>query len=122
MRRMLCWTTTLTLLAAPAHAQSGRAIFEGKGNCHVCHGREGKGTPLAPDLTDDIWIHTDGSLPSLRAVIARGIDKPRDHPAPMPPMGGAKLSAKELDAVVAYVADLAKKTVPDSTAMASRSR
>ena len=44
-----------TALPHPAGAQDpdpGEAIFKGKGNCFTCHGREAKGTTLAPDLTD----------------------------------------------------------------------
>lgn len=113
--RYILSTAALLLMAAPTHAQSGKAIFEGKGNCHVCHGKEGKGTPLAPDLTDGAWIQADGSLASVRDIIAHGVDKPRSHPVPMPPMGGARLTKQEIDAVAAYVMQLARKVAPDTT-------
>jgi mono/diheme cytochrome c family protein len=95
-----CWLA----LAGTAQAQpQGRAVFEGKGNCWTCHGKNGSGTPLGPNLTDDEWLNIDGSLDSIRAIVLHGVPKPRKYPAPMPPQGGAKLSSAEIDAVAAYV-------------------
>jgi len=98
--------------SALAHANAvqdaGKAIFEGKGNCFTCHRKDGKGTPLAPDLTDDTWINFD-SRPTAEAVAAlvkEGVAQPKQHPAPMPPMGGASLSDDEIAAVAAYVLSL----------------
>jgi mono/diheme cytochrome c family protein len=88
--------------------QRGRAIFEGKGNCWSCHGKEGRGTVLAPNLTDSEWLNVDGSAPAVRELIEKGVPRPVKHPAPMPPMGGAKLSGEELDAVTAYVLSLVR--------------
>ncbi|HSH45308.1 MAG TPA: c-type cytochrome, partial [Longimicrobiales bacterium] len=36
--------------------EAGRALFQGRGSCFTCHGREGGGTPLGPDLTDEAWV------------------------------------------------------------------
>lgn len=86
----------------------GEAIFLGKGNCFACHGRDGTGTPVAPDLTDGAWINFD-ARPTRDAVVAllkQGVPRPVDHPAPMPPMGGASLDDDEIAAVAAYVLEL----------------
>lgn len=98
----------LLVFATAANAQdSGRKVFTGKGNCFACHGGNAKGTPLAPDLTDKVWLNVDGSVEQIAAVIKTGVPKPKKYPAPMPPMGGAKLNAEEIAAVAKYVASLA---------------
>lgn len=97
-----------------AQVQQGRAVFEAKGNCWTCHGKEGRGTPLGPNLTDGEWLNIDGSLDSIRVVIRGGIAKPKKHPAPMPALGGAKLSAAEIEAVAAYVLTLSRPKQPTS--------
>src|SRR5690606_7753693 len=83
-------------------------IFQGKGLCFACHGQDAKGTPLAPNLTDAEWLNIDGTVPAIIALIEKGVPKPVKHPAPMPPMGGAKLSRQEIEAVAAYVKELSK--------------
>jgi mono/diheme cytochrome c family protein len=92
--------------------QQGRAVFEGKGNCWTCHGRAGKGTPLGPDLSDGEWLGIDGSLESIRSVVRQGVPKPVKYPGIMPPMGGARLSRGEIDAVAAYVHALTQDVNP----------
>jgi cbb3-type cytochrome c oxidase subunit III len=95
----------------PAAAQDtlGKAIFSGKGLCTACHGPDAKGTALAPDLTDAKWLHADGTVASIAKVIKAGVPTPKEHPAPMPPMGGAQLTDAEIQAVASYVASLPKK-------------
>lgn len=98
----------LLVFAATASAQeAGRKVFTGKGNCFACHGGNAKGTPLAPDLTDNVWLNVDGSVEQIAEVVKAGVPKPKKYPAPMPPMGGAKLSVDEVAAVAKYVASLA---------------
>jgi len=94
---------------APASQESpGLAIFRGKGNCFSCHGPEAKGTVLAPDLTDGDWLNfPDRPTPEqVKQLVTSGVPKPKKHPAPMLPMGGARLSDVELDQVVAFVLGL----------------
>lgn len=99
--------------AAPAVIAQGKAIFEGKqagALCFTCHGLDGKGVPgLAPNLTDTKWLHGDGSMSFLQKVIKEGVPKPREAAAAMPPMGGANLTADQVNAVAAYVASLSRK-------------
>lgn len=97
--------------SAPATSQDpapGEAIFKGKGNCFTCHGREAKGTALAPDLTDDGWVNFDArpTQDELETLVREGVSKPVQHPAPMPAMGGARLSDEEVAQVAAYVLSL----------------
>lgn len=98
------------VMPASAPAQDpGQKIFTSKGICYTCHGPAAKGTPLAPDLTDGEWLNTDGTLAGIEAIVKAGVPKPLKHPAPMPPMGGANLSAAEIKAVAAYVYSLSQK-------------
>ncbi|HEX6134701.1 MAG TPA: c-type cytochrome [Longimicrobiales bacterium] len=112
MVRILVVSLSCALAGAlPVAAQAdGKAIFEGKGNCHACHGKDARGTVLAPNLTDAEWLNVDGTKESVIALIQKGVPKPVKHPAPMPPMGGASLSKQEIEAVATYVLSLAKKS------------
>ncbi len=81
----------------------GKKTFSGKGLCIACHGDAGKGG-LAPSLRDSNWIHSRGTFEDIMAQIRRGV--PADSSATklaMPPLGGAKLSEPEVQAVAAYV-------------------
>ncbi len=84
----------------------GRTVFSGAGNCFACHGTNAKGTPLAPDLTDAQWLNIDGSYAAIAGLVRTGVPRPKQHAAPMPPMGGATLSAAQVCAVAAYVYSL----------------
>jgi mono/diheme cytochrome c family protein len=96
--------------AATAQDSLGKAVFTGKGNCHVCHGAEAKGGPLGPDLTDAEWLHIDGKAESIAALIKKGVPAPKQFPAPMLPMGGAQLTDAEVQAVAGYIVSLGAKT------------
>jgi mono/diheme cytochrome c family protein len=88
---------------------NGKSIFERKGNCATCHGRNGRGTPLGPDLTDGEWLNITGTLEEIVAIVRSGVAEPATYPASMPPMGGARLSGEEIDAVARYVVSLGPK-------------
>ncbi|HSJ23107.1 MAG TPA: c-type cytochrome [Longimicrobiales bacterium] len=102
--------------AAGVAAQDGRAIYHGKGNCFTCHGRDGAGTPLGPVLRDTVWLNVDGSRAAILQVIREGVAKPKQYPAPMPAMGGAKLSPAELEAVATYVHGLSRAALAGEAA------
>ncbi|MES2359148.1 MAG: c-type cytochrome [Gemmatimonadota bacterium] len=87
----------------------GRTVFSGAGNCFACHGANAKGTPLAPDLTDAQWLNIDGSYAAIAGLVRTGVPNPKQHSAPMPPMGGGTLSAAQVCAVAAYVYSLAHR-------------
>jgi cbb3-type cytochrome c oxidase subunit III len=106
MRSSFLLLMLLFAVTASAQQPNGKAIFEKKGNCFTCHGKDAKGTVLAPNLTDAQWLHVDGSFEQISALITAGVPKPKKAPAPMPPMGGAKLSKEEVAAVARYVVSL----------------
>jgi mono/diheme cytochrome c family protein len=111
----------MLMLCAEASAQQGRAVFHGKGNCSTCHGANALGTPLGPNLTDAEWLNIDGSLDSIRVIVERGVAKPKRYPAPMPALGGAKLSRAEVQAVAEYVHSL-REPGPREREVVPRSR
>lgn len=89
-----------------AQVAHGERIFNGaaaNGTCAGCHGANGKGSPLAPDLTSGKWLWADGSLVSIESVIARGVPQPKAYRSPMPAKGGAPLSDADVSDVAAYV-------------------
>ena len=88
--------------------EQGRTVFGGAGNCYTCHGPDATGTPLAPDLTDGEWLNVDGSYGQIAQLVRTGVASPKQHPAPMPPMGGGNLSADQVCAVAAYVHSLSQ--------------
>lgn len=82
------------ILADAGKKALGGSIYQEK--CASCHGKNGEGQ-IGPNLTDDYWIHGDGTLVSLMPVVSDGVpDKG------MPPWG-SMLSRDELMQVVAYV-------------------
>ena len=89
--------------ATPEMVAQGQQIFTSTGNCFTCHGADAKGTSLAPNLTDAEWINADGTLDQIANVIRTGVATPKQHPAPMPPMGGASLTPDQVTQVAAYV-------------------
>jgi len=84
----------------------GSRIFAGQvasAPCVSCHGTDGKGSPLGPDLTSGHWLWGDGSVAAIAHTITVGVPKPKAYGEPMPPMGGAQLSPAQLSALAAYV-------------------
>ena len=85
--------------------EAGRSLYV---ICSMCHGLDARGTALGPSLRGPEWIHVDGSREAMIGIIRSGVDRPRDFPIPMPPMGGADLDESELRAVVDYLDALAR--------------
>ena len=83
--------------------ETGAALYGGAGLCAVCHGANGEGS-IGPDLTDDEWVHSDGSYDDIVRQILEGVpaDKSKSG-VPMPPKGGATLTDEQVRAVAAYV-------------------
>ena len=102
------------VLSSPLKAQDaatiamGDSLFNGKqmGACWACHGKGGKGTGVAPNLGDATWLNIDGSAEAIKGVITSGVPKPKKAKTAMPPMGGAKLTPEQIDAIAAYVFSL----------------
>lgn len=93
--------------------EQGEKLFN-EGSCARCHGEGGKGGPWAPDLTDEQWEQTDGSLEQIREVIFWGVRR-RDFKDPsrrfeMNPSGGMNLEWDQMRALAAYVWSLENGT------------
>ncbi len=85
----------------------GDSIFHGAGQCQTCHGADAKGTPLAPDLTDDTWLNTTGrNYDEIVKLVTTGVPQPKQHPSPMPAKGGSTITDDQVKAVAAYVLSL----------------
>mgnify|MGYP006174886275 CR=1 FL=1 len=86
----------------------GQQIFAGTGICFTCHGQDATGTQLAPNLTDDEWINIEQPVTQekIEQLVRTGVQQPKQHPAPMPAMGGAQLDDQQVRAVSAYVYSL----------------
>jgi len=86
----------------------GRDLYLGPGICLACHGADGKG-PIGPDLTDSLWIHSDGSVAGILETLKSGVsDQASRSGTPMPARGGSGLTDDELAAVAAYVWSLSR--------------
>jgi glucose/arabinose dehydrogenase/mono/diheme cytochrome c family protein len=84
----------------------GVRIFHGEvggASCTGCHGANGTGTTLGPDLTKKEWMWSDGSFAGILKVINAGVPQPKKFRSPMPPQGGAELSDTQASALAAYV-------------------
>jgi glucose/arabinose dehydrogenase/mono/diheme cytochrome c family protein len=92
--------------ATDADVELGARIFNGQaegGACAGCHGQNGAGSPVAPNLTSGKWLWSNGSLASIRNTITNGVAQPKEFRSPMPAKGGASLSEQDVSAVAAYV-------------------
>lgn len=88
----------------------GKRLFGGQGGCMACHGPSAGGTQLGPNLTDDQWLHIPGpDVDALAGVITAGVSQPKEHPGPMPPLGGASLTEDQVRAIAGYLASLSQE-------------
>ena len=94
--------------AGGGNAQNGQTLFAGAGLCAACHGPTATGTALAPNLTDATWLNlpANPSVDQIAQLIRTGVPTPRQHPAPMPPMGGAQLNDTQIRDLATYVKSL----------------
>lgn len=84
----------------------GDRIYHGQvggATCSGCHGDNGKGSPLGPDLTAKKWLWSNGSLDGIAKIINSGVMQPKQYRSPMPPMGGVQLTKDQVQALAAYV-------------------
>jgi mono/diheme cytochrome c family protein len=82
--------------------QQGKTVFETT-TCFTCHGMDGSGTALAPNLRDQEWLNSDGSFDGIMNVVRTGVMQPVRYPGAMPAMGGAQLSDDQIRNVSAYI-------------------
>ena len=76
----------------------GDLVFHGEaanGQCSVCHGQDGKGTPTGNDLTAGMFLWSDGSVKELKRTIL--------HNMAVAPGVDGDLQPADVDAVSAYV-------------------
>jgi hypothetical protein len=76
----------------------GDRVFHGEaanGQCSVCHGMDGRGTPNGNDLTAGMFVWSDGSVKELKRTIL--------HNMAVAPGRDGDLEPADVDAVSAYV-------------------
>jgi cbb3-type cytochrome c oxidase subunit III len=87
-----------------AMIDAGQQVFANAGFCYTCHGQDGMGSQIAPNLTDDTWVHAEnGDYEQIVTVVTKGVPEPVDFTGPMPAMGGAQLTEAQVREVAAYV-------------------
>ena len=90
----------------------GSRIFIGQvggASCTGCHGVDGAGSALAPNLASGKWLWSDGSVAGIATTISMGVQHPKEHRAPMPAMGGSSLDKEQLAAIAAFVWSLSHR-------------
>jgi mono/diheme cytochrome c family protein len=87
---------------------SGQTIFGGAGLCFACHGANGAGGPLAPQLSDAEWLNIDGGYDAIVSIVTSGVAQPKQFAAAMPPRGGAPLTDEQVREVSAYVYSISR--------------
>jgi mono/diheme cytochrome c family protein len=100
--------------SATERAALGRKLFEGKGLCFSCHGKDGEGV-IAPStrLAGRALVHTKATVAELTALIKAGVDSAHSTSGQvMPARGGSRLTDAEVDAVAWYVLELQKRAKP----------
>lgn len=89
----------------PAMIAEGDTIFNTR-SCVRCHGPKGVGGVRAPNLTDQTWIHIDGSYDAIVKLVTTGFTKAEQkdpqYPFSMNPRGGMNFTDDQIRAVAAY--------------------
>jgi cytochrome c oxidase cbb3-type subunit 3 len=62
--------TLLAMLGDPKVLSRGKSEFAAK--CAACHGNNGQGL-IGPNLTDDYWIHGNGTISSILNIANQGV-------------------------------------------------
>jgi mono/diheme cytochrome c family protein len=91
----------------------GRKLFDGKGLCFSCHGKDGEGV-LGPTtrLAGRKLVHTNATASAIAGLIKAGVDSAHSTSGQvMPPKGGSRLSDGEIEAVAVYVIELQQSDV-----------
>ncbi len=57
---------SVALITEPAVLASAKEIFQKR--CFTCHGMEGQGNTIGPNLTDDYWIHSGGIKDIFKSI------------------------------------------------------
>jgi len=94
---------TVTLLTSAEDIQAGKAIFTDPTKCPACHGADGGGNTVGPNLTDDYWIY-GGNIKNIFKTIKYGANNGMKS-------WKDELSAKQMAQVASYIKSL-KGTKP----------
>lgn len=94
---------TVTLLTSPEDLAAGKAIFTNPARCITCHGPEGGGNAVGPNLTDDYWIY-GGNIKTIFKTIKYGANNGMKS-------WKDELSAKQIAQVASFIKSL-KGTKP----------
>jgi cytochrome c oxidase cbb3-type subunit 3 len=86
---------------------NGKALFATR--CAVCHGENGQGL-IGPNLTDNYWIHGQGTRKTIIAIIRQGV------PEKGMPSWEPMLKSDEIMAVAAHVYSLKGTRPPNPKA------
>jgi mono/diheme cytochrome c family protein len=89
----------------------GDTIFNTR-SCVRCHGANGVGSVRGPSLTDQTWIHIDGSYDAIVSLVTTGFTKAEQkdpqYQFSMNPRGGGNLTDEQIRAVAAYAWSLSR--------------
>lgn len=96
---------TVTLLTDASDIDAGKVNFEK--TCFPCHGKLGEGTQIAPNLTDDYWIH-GGGIKNIFKTIKYGV-----------PEKGMKswkddFSPKQISQITSYIMSIKGSNPPNA--------
>ncbi len=94
---------TVTLLTSAEDIQAGKAIFTDPTKCPACHGADGGGNTVGPNLTDEYWIY-GGNIKNIFKTIKYGANNGMKS-------WKDELSAKQMAQVASYIKSL-KGTKP----------
>jgi cytochrome c oxidase cbb3-type subunit 3 len=85
----------------PTAVAAGNVLFEGRGGCWDCHGRDAQGDAAigAPNLTDHKWLRGDGSRRDISRIIREGLHG-------VSPAFRGRLDPAKVRAVAVYVSSL----------------
>lgn len=98
----------LVQLTAAADIEEGKQIFN-EMNCFACHGMNGEGNPVGPNLTDDFWIH-GCSFQNVFNIIKNG------NPGKGMTAFKSQLSDERIQKVASYVMTLRGTNPPNAKA------
>jgi cytochrome c oxidase cbb3-type subunit 3 len=101
-------TDDLILLTDAASLEEGKTIYKDM-NCFACHGLNGEGNAIGPNMTDEYWLH-GCDIKSVFNVIKNGV------PAKgMTPYKG-QLSDEKIQKVSSYVLSMVGSNPPNAKA------
>lgn len=90
----------------------GKTVFSGAIGCTKCHQTNGRGGQRGPNLTDDKWLHCDGTIEGIKKVILAGVSTNKLKNASFPSMRATTSligQDEDLTDLAAYVHSLSAK-------------